>query len=101
MLESHDSPASQYWATWALANLTKVYRKFFLEKKFFFGIVFIFVVFVCICVCACVCDICESDETLMKVRERQHRSYNAEALEPFNTLSYTYNVAFFVNIVNG
>ena len=33
LLESCDAPASQYWAAWALANLTKVYRKFFFENK--------------------------------------------------------------------
>ena len=70
LLESRDAPASQYWATWALANLTKVYRKFFFWKKqikIFCHLCFLslFLLYICVCVfgrgsvggwvCACAC----------------------------------------------
>ena len=114
LLESRDAPASQYWATWALANLTKVYRKFFFLKKAnknflsFVFFVFIFAVYLCVCVwegvggwmgvCVCVFSICDplwkfqNDNT--EVKRLRCCMCNAEALEPFRTLSYIYDGTF-------
>ena len=88
LLESCDAPASQYWAAWALANLTKVYRKFFFWKqiKIFCHLCFLslFLLYICVCVFGgggggrgvdgCVRVRVWHLWPFMKVPERQHES---------------------------